>query len=182
LTCKGTLSGFIDWRYIQSWWYFRPSFLNCFPSNLLSGSTLSHPSPLSCVNKSTVYKKNNKSIQCVRGYGVLGLRQITPAAKSIFRSIFEMTTFCIAFYESYLSTNVSVRFSTYTERCIKIKSLKKEYVYTAKFLHTVQYILYKDISMHFLWSKEYVNAKFSLLCAINPEDLLCCVKLKHPPS
>jgi hypothetical protein len=46
-TCKGTLgrclSEFIDWRYIQSSWYFRPSFVTCCPSNLLSGST---PPPL----------------------------------------------------------------------------------------------------------------------------------------
>ncbi len=42
------LSEFIDWRYSQSCWYFRPSFVNCFPSNLLSGSTLS-PLPLPCV-------------------------------------------------------------------------------------------------------------------------------------
>jgi hypothetical protein len=34
----------------------------------------------------------------------MGLRQITPAAKSLYRSFFSMTTFCIAFYESYLST------------------------------------------------------------------------------
>jgi hypothetical protein len=39
-TSKGTLrmclSNFIDWRYIQSCWYFRPSFVNCWLSNLLS--------------------------------------------------------------------------------------------------------------------------------------------------
>ncbi len=49
LSCKGTsvgrcLSEFIDWRYNQSCWYFRPSFVNCCPSNLLSGSSL-RPSP-----------------------------------------------------------------------------------------------------------------------------------------
>jgi hypothetical protein len=31
---------FADWRYSQSCWYFRPNFVNCWPSNLLSGSTL----------------------------------------------------------------------------------------------------------------------------------------------
>ncbi len=31
---------FIDWRYSQSWWYCRPSSVNCCPSCLLSGSTL----------------------------------------------------------------------------------------------------------------------------------------------
>jgi hypothetical protein len=36
---------FIDWRYSQSGWYFRPSFVNCFPSPLLSGSTLPPPTP-----------------------------------------------------------------------------------------------------------------------------------------
>ncbi len=45
LTCKGTLRQvFIRvYRmeiYIQTCWYFRPSFVNCCPSNLLSGSTL----------------------------------------------------------------------------------------------------------------------------------------------
>ncbi len=35
---------FIDWRYSQSCWYFRPSFVNYCPSNLLSGSP-PHPSP-----------------------------------------------------------------------------------------------------------------------------------------
>ena len=52
-TCKGTfaaglLSEFIDWRYSQSCWHFRPSFVNCCLSNLLSGSTL-HTSRLPCV-------------------------------------------------------------------------------------------------------------------------------------
>jgi hypothetical protein len=28
---------FIDWRYFQSCWYFRPSFVKCCPSTLLSG-------------------------------------------------------------------------------------------------------------------------------------------------
>ncbi len=53
------------------------------------------PPPLPCVNKYTVYK-----------YTVCdgGLRQInTPA----YKTIFQMTTFCIAFYESYLSTIVT---------------------------------------------------------------------------
>jgi hypothetical protein len=41
--CCRCSSEFIDWRYSQSCWYFRPSFVNCFPSNLLSGSTLPPP-------------------------------------------------------------------------------------------------------------------------------------------
>ncbi len=36
---------FIDWRYSHSCWYFRPSFVNCCPSNLFSV----HISPLPCV-------------------------------------------------------------------------------------------------------------------------------------
>ncbi len=43
---------FIDWRYSQSCWYFRPSFVNCCPFNLLSGWTFIPPH---CVNKYTVY-------------------------------------------------------------------------------------------------------------------------------
>ncbi len=38
----GVLSEFIDWRYSYSRWYFRPSFVDYFTSNLLSGS----PPPL----------------------------------------------------------------------------------------------------------------------------------------
>jgi hypothetical protein len=36
---------FIDWRYSQSCWYFRPSFVNYCPSNILFGSPLP-PLPL----------------------------------------------------------------------------------------------------------------------------------------
>ncbi len=43
-----------DWKYSQSCWYFRPSFVNCCSSNLLSGSTLPPPH-LPCLNKYTVY-------------------------------------------------------------------------------------------------------------------------------
>ncbi len=57
LTCKTGLCGrclseFIDWRFSQSCWYFRPSFVNCCPSNLLSRSI---PPPPSCVSKYTLY-------------------------------------------------------------------------------------------------------------------------------
>ncbi len=55
LTCKGTLRKvFIDWRYSQSCWYFRLSFVNCCLSNLLCGSNLPPPSPPSLC-QSTVY-------------------------------------------------------------------------------------------------------------------------------
>ncbi len=47
------LSELIDRRYSQSCWYFWPSFVNCCPSNLLSGSTI--PPPFLCVNKYTVH-------------------------------------------------------------------------------------------------------------------------------
>ncbi len=53
-TSKGTLRQvFIRvyrlW-YSQLCWYFRPSFVNCRPSNLLYGSTLPPPPPLHCVS------------------------------------------------------------------------------------------------------------------------------------
>ncbi len=41
--CGRCLSEFLDWRYSQSCWYFRLIFVNCCPSNLLSGSP---PPPL----------------------------------------------------------------------------------------------------------------------------------------
>ncbi len=57
--CGRTLSEFIDWRYSQSCWHFRPSFVNCCPSNLLSGSTFPPtPFPVSMFN---MY------LQCVAG-------------------------------------------------------------------------------------------------------------------
>ncbi len=52
---------FLDWRYSQSYWYFRPSFVNYWPSNLLSGSPpLPPPSPKS---KYSLYT------QCLAGRG-----------------------------------------------------------------------------------------------------------------
>jgi hypothetical protein len=63
---SGVLSEFkfIDWRYSQSCWYFLPSFLNCCPSRLLSGSTLAPP-PSQWI--STVY-----SVTVCKGGGVWG--------------------------------------------------------------------------------------------------------------
>jgi hypothetical protein len=60
------LSELIDWRYSQSRWYYRTSFVtvNCYPSNLLSGKTLPPP-PLPYVNKNTVLY----TLQCVRRGG-----------------------------------------------------------------------------------------------------------------
>ncbi len=43
--CSRCLSEFIDWRYSQSCRYFRPNFVNCCTSNILSGSTLPPPRP-----------------------------------------------------------------------------------------------------------------------------------------
>ncbi len=51
--CGSCLSECIDLRYSQSCWYFRPSFVNCCRSNLLSGSTLTDSPPSLC--QSTVY-------------------------------------------------------------------------------------------------------------------------------
>ncbi len=62
------LEEFIDWRYSQSCWCFRPSFVNCCPTYLLSGSTLP-PLPLFRVNKYTVY-----TYSVGGGDGVPGLR------------------------------------------------------------------------------------------------------------
>ncbi len=70
--CSMCLSEFIDWRYSQSCWYFRPSFVNCCPSNLLSGLTLPSPFPVWI-----------SILVCVwgGGYGVLGLRQTNTCRK-----------------------------------------------------------------------------------------------------
>jgi len=93
-TLKGLSAGVYKSLYtgdtvIQSCWYFRPSFVNCWPSSLLCGSTLPPPFP---VWISILYTR----IQCVRGgYGVMG-------------QFYYMTTFWIAFYESYLSMVQSI--------------------------------------------------------------------------
>ncbi len=62
--CKGLcgrcLSEFLFWRYSPSCRYFRPSFVNCCTSLLLSGST--HPPSLP-VRISILYTR----IHCVRG-------------------------------------------------------------------------------------------------------------------
>ncbi len=61
--CGRCSSEFVDCRYSQSCWYFRPSFVNCCPTNLLSGSTL----PLSLC-QSTLY---TDSVWVGGGGGVL---------------------------------------------------------------------------------------------------------------
>ncbi len=55
---------FIEWRCHQSCWYFRPSFLDYCPSNLLSVS--GSPSPPLSLLKVEVYSLNR---QCVAGRG-----------------------------------------------------------------------------------------------------------------
>jgi hypothetical protein len=66
--CGMCLSEFIDWRYNQSCWYFRPSFVNCCPSNLLSGLTLPpSPSLFHCI----IVEYIQTVCVAVRGLGVL---------------------------------------------------------------------------------------------------------------
>ncbi len=80
LTCKGLggrcLSEFIDWRYSQSCSYFRPSFVNCCSSNLLSGSTIPPFVWISIlVYTLTVWSEWGW------GFGFLGLRQINSCSR-----------------------------------------------------------------------------------------------------
>jgi hypothetical protein len=87
---------FLDWRYTQSSWYFRPSFVNCCPSPLLSGSNLP-PFPVwisILVYTYTVCKEGG----CM--YGVLGLIQMHLPQSSFTGRFFRWRHF--AFYESYL--------------------------------------------------------------------------------
>jgi hypothetical protein len=102
LTCKGPLRQVLIRVYrlvIQSGiLIFRPSFMNCCPSNFLSGSSLPPP-PLPCVIKYTA------RIQCVRGGIGSGPQTDKHLPQSPFAGqFFRKTTFFFAFYESYLST------------------------------------------------------------------------------
>ncbi len=63
---------FPRWKYSPS---FRPSFVNCCPSNLLSAFN-SSPSPLPSENKYTLY-----TYTMCKGYGVLDFRQIKTCRK-----------------------------------------------------------------------------------------------------
>ncbi len=81
LTCKGLRQVFVrvyrlDMQSII--WYFRPSFVNCLPSLLLSGSI---PPPSLCE-----YWISKHLLYCVRGRGVRGSgpRQINTAAESLY--------------------------------------------------------------------------------------------------
>ncbi len=90
--------------------------MNCCHSNLRSGSTLP-PTPLPCANKYIVYTFTE--CRWSGGYGVPGSQTDKHLLQSSFtRTFFKKTTFCIAFYESYLSTTVlflknSVKFLSY---------------------------------------------------------------------
>jgi hypothetical protein len=55
---------FIEWRYSQSCWYFRPSYVNYCPSNLLSGSP-TPPPPLTP-------SQSQRTVQTVCGWEGLG--------------------------------------------------------------------------------------------------------------
>jgi hypothetical protein len=79
---------------------FSTCFVNYCPSNLLSGY-LSPTRPLPCVNKYTVYTYTVCGIMgSNEGEGV---SDKTPPAKSLCRSIFFITSFGIAVYQSNLS-------------------------------------------------------------------------------
>ncbi len=82
--------------------YFRPSFviftLPCCPPPVLSVSH--YPSPLPSLFTYLL-------VQCVTGGG--GLRQIKSCRKVPFQVTFQMTKFCIAFCESYLSMTPPLR-------------------------------------------------------------------------
>ncbi len=84
---------FIDWKYSQSCWYFRLSFVNYCPSNLLSGqSTVCGWGVLSNVGEHILQKFNNLYMARFRTYKIArppkqkprrgrGLRQINTCRK-----------------------------------------------------------------------------------------------------
>ncbi len=93
----------IDWRflaYIQSCWYFQPSFvictLPCCPSPLLSGSTL----PRFPVWKSILYTRKQHNVW---GVGGMGLRQINTSRNVPLQVNLLNETFCIAFTSSFFT-------------------------------------------------------------------------------
>ncbi len=124
--CGRCLLEFIDWRYSQSCWHFRPSFVNYCPSNLLSGSP---PPPFPCVKKyginiqfvavrgwrllgpvgdhilqefNTLYLKRFRTYKTARALQTKlrkegGLRQINTCRKVPLQVQFLETTFCIPF-------------------------------------------------------------------------------------
>jgi hypothetical protein len=99
-TCKGTLRQvFIRFQRLETqsvMLVFRPSFVNCCPSNLLSGS--SPPRPLPCVNIEWVYCVHIYCTVCKGwGIGVPGLRQINTGRKVPLQVIF----YHLSFYDTW---------------------------------------------------------------------------------
>ncbi len=94
--CSRSLSGFIDWRFSQSkCWYFRPSFLNCCPFNLLSGPTPFPPSLSSFpVSKYSIYR------ECVAGRELVVL---SPVGDHILQ---EFNTLYLTRFRSYKNATV----------------------------------------------------------------------------
>ncbi len=84
-------------------WHFRPNFVNCCPSNLLSDSILPTYTPLSCVKLYTVYTYR---VQCVS----LGL---LPAAKCLYRSIFRWRHFALTSMSLWVYEYIFPRKSSY---------------------------------------------------------------------
>ncbi len=98
--------------YIQSCWYFQPSFVICILSPVaplpFSLVQLSPLSPLPCVSKYSILY--NTRIQCVRGgggYGDLGgqiniccqvLLEVNFLVDDIFKCIFRVLPFCGQWY------------------------------------------------------------------------------------
>jgi hypothetical protein len=90
--------------------YFRLSFVNCCPSNLLSGSPLP-PLPIPYINKYTIHMYTVCKGPKGGGYGVLGIKTDNNTCRKVPLHVNfliflddDILTFCIAFYESYLST------------------------------------------------------------------------------
>ncbi len=89
---------FIDWRYSQSCWYFRPALWTIAP---LTFSLVGLPLPIPCVNTEQVYCIHlNCVCYTVRGgeFGVIGgegpQTDKTPAAKSLYMSIWSIFLRC----------------------------------------------------------------------------------------
>ncbi len=80
--CGRYLSEFVDWRYSQSFWYFRPSWT---VAPLTFSLDFPPPPPSFPVWISVLYSR----IQCVRGgYGVLGLWEDKHLSQSPFTGQF----------------------------------------------------------------------------------------------
>jgi hypothetical protein len=99
LTCKGTLRQLFFRVYIleiQSvMWVFRPSFVNCYPSNILAAVP---PPP---IDPFPVWKKSQYTrihTVCKGEYGVLGIRQINTGRKvSLHVKFFRWQHFALPF-------------------------------------------------------------------------------------